>query len=110
MTTLPEFMSSGIPSMAPGNTVYDMLSAQFASHIVSNENGYCTSSSRWSCPPSPTSSVDTSKADDSHDDAHSTTTTTSSTNSASASEDSSRFTEKGRRNNRYKNCNESVLS
>ncbi|TIC91673.1 AP-1-like transcription factor [Colletotrichum higginsianum] len=103
-------MSSDFPSMASDNTVYDMISARFASHIASNENGYCTPSSRWSCPPSPTSSVDTNKADDSHDDSHSTTTTTTTTNSASAPEDSSQSTEKGRRNNRYKNCSESVLS
>lgn len=66
----------------------------------SNENGYCTPTSLWSSPHSPTSSIDHSKAEDSHDDAHSPT---------SGSEESSKL-QKGRRGNRYKNCSESVLS
>ncbi|GKT51398.1 uncharacterized protein ColSpa_11579 [Colletotrichum spaethianum] len=93
--------SSDFSSMATGNTPYDIISAHFASRLTSNENGYCTPSSLWSCPPSPTSSIDTSKAGDSHDDGHST---------ASASEDSAMSAQKGRRANRYKNCSESVLS
>ncbi|GKT60860.1 hypothetical protein ColTof3_08199 [Colletotrichum tofieldiae] len=104
-TSSPEYpayaMPSGLSSMATGTTPYDIISAHFASRLASNENGYCTPLSFWSCPPSPTSSIDTSKAGDSHDDGHSTT---------SASEDSSQAAQKGRRANRYKNCSESVLS
>ncbi|OLN86345.1 AP-1-like transcription factor 4 [Colletotrichum chlorophyti] len=95
-------MSSGIPPMGTGNTPYDLIAAQFASRIGSNENGYCTPSSLWSGPPSPTSSIDTSKAGDSTDE--------SGQSSASPSEESISTAQKSRRANRYKNCSESVLS
>ncbi|EFQ34069.1 uncharacterized protein GLRG_09213 [Colletotrichum graminicola M1.001] len=94
-------MPSGFSSMTAGNTPYDIISAHFASRLASNENGYCTPSLLWSGPPSPTSSIDTSKGGDSHDDGNSTT---------SASEDPSQSAQKGRRANRYKNCSETVLS
>ncbi|OHF01498.1 hypothetical protein CORC01_03254 [Colletotrichum orchidophilum] len=97
----PYNMPSELSSMMSGSTPYDIIAAQFVSRINSNENGYCTPTSLWSSPQSPTSSIDHSKADDSHDEAHS---------PASGSEESSKPTEKGRRGNRYKNCSETVLS
>ncbi|KAL0930210.1 uncharacterized protein CTRU02_215030 [Colletotrichum truncatum] len=96
-------MASGFPTMGPANTAYDLIAAQFATRIGSNENGYCTPSSLWSGPPSPTSSIDTNKAGDSADDY--------SNSSASASESSGdKASQKNRRANRYKNCTEAVLS
>ncbi|KAK1673798.1 hypothetical protein BDP55DRAFT_669265 [Colletotrichum godetiae] len=103
-STSPELPPYAMPvdfSSMVGTTPYDIIAAQFASRINSNENGYCTPTSLWSSPQSPTSSIDHSKADDSHDDAHSPT---------SGSEESSKTAQKGRRGNRYKNCSESVLS
>ncbi|KAF4778834.1 hypothetical protein HER10_EVM0011209 [Colletotrichum scovillei] len=102
-STSPELPPYAMPvdfSSMAGTTPYDIIAAQFASRINSNENGYCTPTSLWSSPHSPTSSIDHSKAEDSHDDAHSPT---------SGSEESSKL-QKGRRGNRYKNCSESVLS
>ncbi|WYZ42044.1 hypothetical protein EsH8_V_000939 [Colletotrichum jinshuiense] len=108
--TTPELsqyaMSSNFSSMADANSAisaYDLIAAQFAARIGSNENGYCTPSSLWSSPPSPTSSIDTSKAGDCTDE--------SGHSSASVSDESSAKTSaKGRRANRYKDCSESVLS
>ncbi|KAK1477214.1 hypothetical protein CCUS01_05032 [Colletotrichum cuscutae] len=102
-STSPELPPYAMPvdfSSMAGTTPYDIIAAQFASRINSNENGYCTPTSLWSSPHSPTSSIDHSKAEDSHDDAHSPT---------SGSEEFSK-PQKGRRGNRYKNCSESVLS
>ncbi|KAF9882457.1 hypothetical protein CkaCkLH20_00493 [Colletotrichum karsti] len=101
----PYTMASGFPSVGPDNTAYDLIASQFAARIVSNENGYCTPSSFWSGPPSPTSSVDTNKheAGDSHDEC--------SHSSTSAGESlADKVSSKGRRSNRYKNCSETVLS
>ncbi|EQB48530.1 hypothetical protein CGLO_12216 [Colletotrichum gloeosporioides Cg-14] len=97
----PYTMATGFPPMGPNNTAYDLIASQFAARIGTNENGYCTPTSLWSCPPSPTSSVDTNKAGDSHDDCSHSSTSESSLDKAS---------QKSRRANRYKNCSETVLS
>ncbi|KAJ0294018.1 hypothetical protein Brms1b_009608 [Colletotrichum noveboracense] len=94
-------MATGFPPMGPNNTAYDLIASQFAARIGTNENGYCTPTSLWSCPPSPTSSIDTNKAGDSHDDCSHSSTPESSLDKAS---------QKSRRANRYKNCSETVLS
>ncbi|KAJ0339193.1 hypothetical protein COL922a_004725 [Colletotrichum nupharicola] len=94
-------MATGFPPMGPNNTAYDLIASQFAARIGTNENGYCTPTSLWSCPPSPTSSIDTNKAGDSHDDCSQSSTSESSLDKAS---------QKSRRANRYKNCSETVLS
>ncbi|KAF4836022.1 AP-1-like transcription factor napA [Colletotrichum siamense] len=94
-------MATGFPPMGPNNTAYDLIASQFAARIGTNENGYCTPTSLWSCPPSPTSSIDTNKAGDSHDDCSHSSTSESSLDKAS---------QKSRRANRYKNCSETVLS
>ncbi|KAH9229351.1 hypothetical protein K456DRAFT_738722 [Colletotrichum gloeosporioides 23] len=104
-STSPEIptytMATGFPPMGPNNTAYDLIASQFAARIGTNENGYCTPTSLWSCPPSPTSSIDTNKAGDSHDDCSHSSTPESSLDKAS---------QKSRRANRYKNCSETVLS
>ncbi|KAE9566849.1 hypothetical protein CGMCC3_g17013 [Colletotrichum fructicola] len=97
----PYTMATGFPPMGPNNTAYDLIASQFAARIGTNENGYCTPTSLWSCPPSPTSSIDTNKAGDSHDDCSHSSTSESSLDKAS---------QKSRRANRYKNCSETVLS
>ncbi|KAJ4998592.1 AP-1-like transcription factor napA [Colletotrichum sp. SAR 10_66] len=97
----PYTMATGFPPMGPNNTSYDLIASQFAARIGTNENGYCTPTSLWSCPPSPTSSIDTNKAGDSHDDCSHSSTSESSLDKAS---------QKSRRANRYKNCSETVLS
>ncbi|KAF4808193.1 AP-1-like transcription factor napA [Colletotrichum siamense] len=97
----PYTMVTGFPPMGPNNTAYDLIASQFAARIGTNENGYCTPTSLWSCPPSPTSSIDTNKAGDSHDDCSHSSTSESSLDKAS---------QKSRRANRYKNCSETVLS
>ncbi|KAF3797785.1 hypothetical protein GCG54_00011876 [Colletotrichum gloeosporioides] len=97
----PYTMATGFPPMGPNNTAYDLIASQFAARIGTNGNGYCTPTSLWSCPPSPTSSVDTNKAGDSHDDCSHSSTSESSLDKAS---------QKSRRANRYKNCSETVLS
>ncbi|KAJ0358212.1 hypothetical protein COL154_009353 [Colletotrichum chrysophilum] len=103
----PYTMATGFPPMGPNNTAYDLIASQFAARILTfepqgtNENGYCTPTSLWSCPPSPTSSIDTNKAGDSHDDCSHSSTSESSLDKAS---------QKSRRANRYKNCSETVLS
>ncbi|KAJ5012527.1 AP-1-like transcription factor napA [Colletotrichum sp. SAR 10_99] len=97
----PYTMATGFPPMGPNNTAYDLIASQFAARIGTNENGYCTPTSLWSCPPSPTSSIDTNKAGDSHNDCSHSSTSESSLDKAS---------QKSRRANRYKNCSETVLS
>ncbi|KAI8265501.1 AP-1-like transcription factor napA [Colletotrichum sp. SAR11_239] len=97
----PYTMATGFPPMGSNNTAYDLIASQFAARIGTNENGYCTPTSLWSCPPSPTSSIDTNKAGDSHDDCSHSSTSESSLDKAS---------QKSRRANRYKNCSETVLS
>ncbi|KAI8303286.1 AP-1-like transcription factor napA [Colletotrichum sp. SAR11_59] len=97
----PYTMTTGFPPMGPNNAAYDLIASQFAARIGTNENGYCTPTSLWSCPPSPTSSIDTNKAGDSHDDCSHSSTSESSLDKAS---------QKSRRANRYKNCSETVLS
>ncbi|KAF4923163.1 AP-1-like transcription factor napA [Colletotrichum viniferum] len=94
-------MATGFPPMGPNNTAYDLIASQFAARIGTNENGYCTPTSLWSCPPSPTSSIDTNKAGDSHDECSHSSTSESSLDKTA---------QKSRRANRYKNCSETVLS
>ncbi|KAF6788718.1 hypothetical protein CSOJ01_14972 [Colletotrichum sojae] len=100
---LPYAMALSFPPKGLSHTSYDIIAAQFAARIGSNDNGYCTPSSMWSCPPSPTSSIDTNRVGDDTDEFSHSSTSASENSSAST-------TQKGRRSDRYKNCSDAVLS